>query len=102
MTGNRVAITGIGIVTALGVTREETWARMLEGACGIGPVSAFDVGGFRSQIAGEVAVATLKIGFCHWNGGAGRAPIALAWSPPTKQCVIQRSWRRPSIPGASA
>ena len=60
MTGNRVAITGIGIVTALGVTREETWARMLEGACGIGPVSAFDVGGFRSQIAGEVAVATLK------------------------------------------
>jgi 3-oxoacyl-[acyl-carrier-protein] synthase II len=60
VSGHRVAITGIGIVSALGVTREETWARMLEGACGIGPVSAFDVTGFRSHIAGEVAVAALK------------------------------------------
>ncbi len=45
MTGRRVAITGIGIVSSLGLTREATWARMLEGACGIGPVSAFDATG---------------------------------------------------------
>ena len=32
---------------------------MLEGACGIGAVSAFDVTGYRSQIAGEVAVEQL-------------------------------------------
>lgn len=59
MTGRRVAITGIGIVSSLGLTREATWARMIEGACGIGPVSAFDATGYRSQIAGEVAVERL-------------------------------------------
>ena len=59
MTGRRVAITGIGIVSSLGLTREATWARMVEGACGIGPISAFDATGYRSQIAGEVAVEQL-------------------------------------------
>ena len=31
----RVAITGIGLVTALGATREESWRRMLAGECGM-------------------------------------------------------------------
>ena len=31
----RIAITGIGLVTALGATREESWRRMLAGECGI-------------------------------------------------------------------
>jgi 3-oxoacyl-[acyl-carrier-protein] synthase II len=57
--GARVAITGIGIVSAVGSTREETWRRMLAGECGIGPVSAFDASGFRSQVAGEVEMATI-------------------------------------------
>lgn len=56
----RVAITGVGVVSALGLTREETWARMVEGACGIRPVSVFDASGFRSRIAGEVAVSRLR------------------------------------------
>lgn len=60
MIGRRVAITGIGIVSSLGLTREATWARMVDGACGIGPVSAFDATGYRSQIAGEVAVEQLS------------------------------------------
>jgi 3-oxoacyl-[acyl-carrier-protein] synthase II len=63
MSRRRVAITGIGIVSALGLTREATWAQMLKGACGIGPVSAFDATGFRSQIAGEVAVPELASQF---------------------------------------
>jgi 3-oxoacyl-[acyl-carrier-protein] synthase II len=56
----RVAITGIGLVTALGITREETWRRMLDGACGMRPVSAFDATGYRSQIAGEVDMARVQ------------------------------------------
>lgn len=52
----RVAITGIGIVSALGVSREETWAQMLEGVCGVGPLSAFDATGYRSQVAAEVPI----------------------------------------------
>jgi 3-oxoacyl-[acyl-carrier-protein] synthase II len=50
----RVAITGVGLVTALGATREESWRRMLEGECGIGPLSVFDAEGYRSRIAAQV------------------------------------------------
>jgi 3-oxoacyl-[acyl-carrier-protein] synthase II len=67
MTRRRVAITGIGIVSSLGLTREQTWSRMLAGACGIGPVSAFDATSFRSQIAGEVAISQLASYFSPWQ-----------------------------------
>jgi 3-oxoacyl-[acyl-carrier-protein] synthase II len=56
----RVAITGIGLVTAIGATREETWKAMLAGACGMRPVSAFDATGYRSQVAGEVDMARVQ------------------------------------------
>ena len=82
MTGRRVAITGIGIVSSLGVTREATWARMLEGACGIGPVSAFDV---------AIAVRSQEKSRCRsWHRFLAMAVAALVTlgslvcSPPTK------------------
>jgi 3-oxoacyl-[acyl-carrier-protein] synthase II len=54
VTRPRVVITGIGIVSALGASRESTWSRMLEGACAIGPVQTFATDGFRSRIGAEV------------------------------------------------
>jgi 3-oxoacyl-[acyl-carrier-protein] synthase II len=54
MTSRRVAITGIGIVSALGATREATWSGMVAGRCGMRPVTVFDTEGYRSRIAGEV------------------------------------------------
>jgi 3-oxoacyl-[acyl-carrier-protein] synthase II len=50
----RVAITGIGLVTALGATREESWRRMLAGECGVRPTTVFDTEGYRSRVAAEV------------------------------------------------
>jgi len=50
----RIAITGIGIICALGGTREAVWRHMLDGACGIGPLTMFDTEGYRSRVAGEV------------------------------------------------
>ena len=50
----RVVITGIGLVTSIGATRDASWQAMLEGRCGIGPVTVFDPEGFRSTIAAEV------------------------------------------------
>jgi len=54
MTSRRVAITGIGMVTALGLTREENWTNLLNGTCGMGEVTVFPTEGFRSRIAAEV------------------------------------------------
>src|SRR3954451_6504717 len=52
----RIAITGVGLVTALGATREESWRRMLAGECGIRPATVFDTEGYRSRVAGEVDI----------------------------------------------
>ncbi len=52
----RIAVTGIGLVTALGATREDTWNGLVAGRCGMGPLTLFDSEGYRSRIAGEVAM----------------------------------------------
>ena len=58
----RVAITGVGLVTALGVTREESWRRMLAGECGIRGTTVFDTEGYRSRVAAEVAIDAVDEG----------------------------------------
>jgi len=58
----RVAVTGVGIVSALGVTREQTWQQMLEGVCGVRPVTVFDATGYRSQVAAEVPMERVQAG----------------------------------------
>jgi len=58
----RVAITGIGLVTALGATREESWRRMLAGECGVRPTTVFDTEGYRSRVAAEVDMQAIDEG----------------------------------------
>ncbi len=50
----RVAITGIGLVTSIGISRDETWSNLIDGRCGIRPLTLFEREGYRSQIAAEV------------------------------------------------
>ena len=59
----RIAVTGVGLATALGATREETWGRMLAGDCGVRPVSIFDTTGYRSRVAAEMDTAAVDAGF---------------------------------------
>jgi 3-oxoacyl-[acyl-carrier-protein] synthase II len=54
MEKRRVVITGLGAVTPLGLTVEETWTNLLQGNSGIGPITQFDVSDMPSQIAGCV------------------------------------------------
>ena len=50
----RVVITGLGIVTPLGVTVEESWRNILAGECGVDRITLFDAAAFDTQIAAEV------------------------------------------------
>ncbi len=50
----RVVITGLGLVTPLGIGVEETWTALCEGKSGIAEITRFDASGFDTQIAGEV------------------------------------------------
>jgi len=50
----RVVITGIGLVSPLGVGTEATWNALLAGTSGVGRVTKFDVTGYAAQIAAEV------------------------------------------------
>lgn len=50
----RVVVTGVGLVSSLGVGTEQTWEALRQGQNGIGRITAFDPSGFNSQIAGEV------------------------------------------------
>ena len=50
----RVVITGIGVVNAIGNTKEEYWDALGEGKNGIGPLTSFDATDYRTQIAAEV------------------------------------------------
>ena len=51
----RVAVTGVGLVSAVGVGTEECWAALRQGQSGIRPITRFDASGFTCQIAGEVS-----------------------------------------------
>ncbi|MFN2139221.1 MAG: beta-ketoacyl-ACP synthase II [Candidatus Promineifilaceae bacterium] len=50
----RVVITGIGAISPLGHTAQESWQSLLEGRSGIGPITQFDPSGLPVTIAGEV------------------------------------------------
>ena len=50
----RVVVTGLGAVTPLGNTPEETWQSMINGVSGAAPITLFDASNFKTQFACEV------------------------------------------------
>ena len=63
MNNRRVVITGIGMVTPLGLGIEHCWKRLLNGESGISKIEAFDVSDLPCKIAGNIPFGSKKIGF---------------------------------------
>jgi 3-oxoacyl-[acyl-carrier-protein] synthase II len=54
MTKRRVVITGLGLITPVGIGVNESWKNILNGVSGITNITKFDASNFKSQVAGEV------------------------------------------------
>ncbi|HEY0142708.1 MAG TPA: beta-ketoacyl-ACP synthase II [Thermoanaerobaculia bacterium] len=54
MTKRRVVITGVGMISPLGIGNEPTWEALLAGRSGIDRITKFDVSDYPAKIAGEV------------------------------------------------
>ncbi len=51
----RVVVTGVGLITPVGLTTDVTWSSLLEGRSGVGPITKFDASDYAVAIAGEVS-----------------------------------------------
>ena len=54
MNKRRVVVTGLGLITPVGIGVKESWKNILNGVSGITNISKFDASNFKSQVAGEV------------------------------------------------
>ena len=87
MSKRRVVITGLGVVCPLGSTVDDTWAAVLRGESGIGPITRFDTTNFPVRFGGAVKGFDLAAyippkearrmdPFMHYGIGAGVQAVA--------------------------
>lgn len=55
LTDRRVVITGLGVVSPIGIGKQAFWESLSKGRSGIRPVTLFDTTGLRSKLAGEIS-----------------------------------------------
>ncbi|WP_435007736.1 beta-ketoacyl-[acyl-carrier-protein] synthase family protein [Tundrisphaera lichenicola] len=81
-TDRRVVVTGMGMVTPLGLDVGSTWEGLREGRGGVGPVTLFDAGTFATRIAAELKGFRLSRDLgeraTRWEGFGRNTLIALA------------------------
>lgn len=51
---HRVAVTGIGLVTPLGIGKEAFWNKLIAGDVAVAPITRFDTSGYRSRLAAQI------------------------------------------------
>jgi len=79
----RVAVTGLGAVTPVGLTAPATWSALVAGRSGIGAITRFDATGCNARIAGEVRDydPAAPIAVPVHPRGKGADPVSAAVSP---------------------
>src|SRR5260370_38465547 len=58
----RVVVTGIGLVTPLGIGTDNNWRRLLAGESGLRAIQSFDVSDLPAKIAGQVPRGSTEAG----------------------------------------
>jgi 3-oxoacyl-[acyl-carrier-protein] synthase II len=71
----RVVVTGMGLVTPLGLGVERVWQKLIDGKSGIGAIQSFDVSDLPARVAAQVPLGDRQSG--HFN--------ADDWVPPKDQ-----------------
>ncbi|MHC1742566.1 MAG: beta-ketoacyl-[acyl-carrier-protein] synthase family protein [Syntrophobacteraceae bacterium] len=88
-------ITGIGVVCALGATRQTFLDALASARCGIGPVDLFDVSGYRSRIGAQVRGVDLSAPcpLADWPrpGRGDRLGLLAAEEAIGESCLLDRS-----------
>ncbi len=95
----RVVVTGIGVVTPLGIGAEVTWQALLDGQNGVGPIRRFDATGFPVRFAAEAPLpgsgATLKAKLVELALGEALAQSGISGGPRLGVCVGSEAARPP-------
>ena len=71
----RVVVTGLGALTPLGNSVEETWKNLVNGVSGAGPITHFDASEYKAQFACEVK------GFNAVDHGCSQPLLQQSWLP---------------------
>lgn len=54
MNGRRVVVTGLGMLSPLGLNVEDTWGNLVAGKSGVGPIESFDASEFNTRFSASV------------------------------------------------
>ncbi len=71
----RVVVTGMGLVTPLGLGVERVWQKLIAGESGIGAIQSFDVSDMPAKIAAQVPLGDKELGLFNADD----------WVPPKDQ-----------------
>jgi 3-oxoacyl-[acyl-carrier-protein] synthase II len=97
--GRRVVVTGIGMVTPLGIGAEPTWQALLDGQNGVGPIRRFDATGFPVRFAAEAPLpgsgAALKARLVELALGEALQQSGVRGGPRLGVCVGSEAARPP-------
>ena len=55
----RVVVSGLGLISPLGIGTEATWDGLMAGRSGVGPITKFDTEGYSVRIAAEIGTVEL-------------------------------------------